>query len=219
MARDLLLFGPPGAGKGTQADAVSAATGLPHLATGDMFRENLRAGTPLGREAKSYMERGALVPDEVTIGMLEERLRQPDAAAGFLLDGFPRNEVQAHALDGLLEGRGGVTAVLSLEVDPDEVVRRIAGRLLCPTCGAIYHETDAPPQTPGRCDVEGAELKRRDDDREEVVRERLDVFERQTAPVLDHYRRAGVPVIAVDGARSREAVEADLVAAVRSLPS
>jgi adenylate kinase len=217
--RDLVLFGPPGAGKGTQAVAVSQRSGLPHIATGDMFRAHLRDGTALGRAAREYMDRGELVPDEVTVGMLAERLAEPDAQDGFLLDGFPRNGAQAEALDGLLRDRGrAVSALLVLEVPEDELVRRITGRLVCRAASHPYHESDRPPATPGVCDLDGSELYRRDDDTEEVVRTRARVYRDDTAPVIEHYRSAGVPVRVVDGARAADAVEADLLAAIDGSP-
>jgi adenylate kinase len=219
MSRDVLLFGPPGAGKGTQALAVSRLTGLPHIATGDMFREHLAAGSALGREAKGYMERGELVPDGVTIAMLAERLRAEDARDGFLLDGFPRTEPQAVALDALLAERGRrVSAVLDIRVAEDELVRRITGRLVCRAAGHPYHAQDAPPAVPDICDVDGSELYRRADDTEEVVRTRARVFEEQTAPLRAFYAASGVLVVEVDGARPREAVESDLLAAIGRLP-
>jgi adenylate kinase len=214
----VLLFGPPGAGKGTQAAAVAAASGVPHIATGDMFRAHLRSDSELGRTARSYMERGALVPDDVTIGMLSERIAEPDAARGFVLDGFPRTLDQSVALDRLLAGRGQwVDGVLDIEVPVDEIVRRLAGRLVCRAAGHPYHVTDAPPEVDGVCDIDASELYQRDDDSEAVVRHRVAVFEQETRPVRDHYRELGTPVVTVDGARPRAAVEADLVAAVRGL--
>jgi adenylate kinase len=214
----VLLFGPPGAGKGTQAVAVAAASGVPHIATGDMFRAHLRSGSELGQLARSYMDRGALVPDGVTIGMLEDRIAQPDAADGFVLDGFPRTLDQAVVLDKLLAERGQrVGAVLDIDVDVEEIVRRLAGRMVCRSSSHPYHVTDAPPRVAGVCDVDGSELYQRDDDRPDVVRERVAVFERDTRPVREHYRALGTPVVTVDGARSQDAVEADLVAALRAL--
>ena len=214
----VLLFGPPGAGKGTQAAAVAAASGMPHVATGDMFREHMRLGTPLGLEARSYLDSGALVPDDVTIGMLADRISQPDAARGFVLDGFPRTLDQATALDRLLAERGArVSGVLDIEVPEDELVRRLAGRLVCRAASHPFHVSDAPPAVPGVCDIDGSELYQRDDDREDVVRNRVAVFERDTMPVREHYRALGTPVLTIDGGRPPEAVAADLVSAVRAL--
>jgi adenylate kinase len=214
----VLLFGPPGAGKGTQAAAVAAASGVPHIATGDMFREHLRSGSELGRTARSYMDRGELVPDDVTIGMLADRISQPDAAGGFVLDGFPRTLDQAAALDELMAERGArVSGVLDLQVPADELVRRLSGRLVCRASSHPYHATDAPPAVAGICDIDGSELYHRDDDNEDVIRNRVAVFEQETRPVLEHYRALGTPVVTIDGARDRNAVEADLVAAVRGL--
>jgi adenylate kinase len=216
----VLLFGPPGAGKGTQAAAVAAASGVPHIATGDMFRAHLRSGTELGRTARAYMDRGELVPDDVTIGMLGDRISQPDAARGFVLDGFPRTLEQATALDGLLASRGQkLSAVLDLQVPADELVRRLSGRLVCRDASHPYHVTDAPPAVPGVCDIDGSALYHRDDDAEDVVRKRVEVFEHETRPVRDHYRALGTPVVGIDGARGRDAVESDLVAAVLALGS
>jgi adenylate kinase len=220
VSLDLLLFGPPGAGKGTQAAALARAAAIPHIATGDMFRAHREAGTPLGREAEGYMARGDLVPDSVTIGMLEQRLAEPDAAAGFLLDGFPRNDVQAGALDELLASRGrAVSGLLSIEVPEDELVRRLGGRLVCRAASHPYHETDAPPRRPGVCDIDGTELYRRKDDEPETIRARYGVFVSQTAPVLERYRAGGTPIVSIDGARDRDAVERDLLAAVSELQS
>jgi adenylate kinase len=214
----VLLFGPPGAGKGTQAAAVAAASGVPHIATGDMFREHLRSGSELGRLARTYMDRGELVPDDVTIGMLGERISRPDAAGGFVLDGFPRTLDQAAALDRLLAERGArVSGVLDIEVHGDELVRRLAGRLVCRESSHPYHVTDAPPAVPGICDIDGSELYHRDDDREDVIRNRVAVFEEETRPVRQHYSALGTPIVTIDGARDRAEVEADLVQAVRGL--
>ena len=214
----VLLFGPPGAGKGTQAAAVAAASGVPHIATGDMFRQHLRAGSELGRTARGYMDKGELVPDDVTVGMLADRISQPDARGGFVLDGFPRNVDQAAVLDRMLAERGArVSGVLDIEVGEDELVRRLAGRLVCRAGSHPYHLADAPPAAAGVCDIDGSELYQRDDDREDVVRNRVAVFERDTMPVREHYRALGIPVLTIDGARVPEAVEADLTAAVRAL--
>src|SRR6478672_10614078 len=191
----VLLFGPPGAGKGTQAAAVAAASGVPHIATGDMFREHLRSDSELGRLARSYMDRG-------------ERISQPDAAGGFVLDGFPRTLDQAAALDRLLAERGArVSGVLDIEVHGDELVRRLSGRLVCRASSHPYHVTDAPPAVPGICDIDGSELYHRDDDREDVIRNRVAVFEQETRPVREHYLALGTPIVTIDGARDRAEVE------------
>jgi adenylate kinase len=219
MALDLLIFGPPGAGKGTQATALAERAGVPHIATGDMFRAHIKAGTPLGLEAKGYSSRGELVPDGVTIQMLAERIAEPDTAAGFLLDGFPRTLPQAEALDRLLAERGrAITALISLQVPDDEIVRRITGRLVGKESGRIYHVTDAPPKVSGIDDVDGTPLIRRPDDAEDVVRERLRVFHAETMPVLERARQEGIRVITVDGARHSDVVAADLAKAVDALP-
>ena len=213
----VLLFGPPGAGKGTQAAALAAASRMPHIATGDMFRENLKNHSELGQQARSYMDRGALVPDEVTIGMLVERIGEPDAERGFLLDGFPRNAVQARALDTMLgEQDARVAGVLSIEVPDDTLVERVAGRRTSRSSGKTYHVDLLPHEGPNGENGAG-DLYQRDDDREDVVRHRLSVFHEQTAPVLDYYRALGTPIVTIDGARSRELVEADLLDALRSL--
>jgi adenylate kinase len=221
VSKDLILFGPPGAGKGTQAAGLSEATGLPHIATGDMFRAHIADGTPLGREAKGYLDSGTLVPDDVTIRMLAERLDEQDAAAGFILDGFPRTVEQANALEELLAERArAISAILSLEVGEDEIVRRLSGRLVCRASSHPYHETDAPPKVAGVCDIDGSELYRRPDDEEDVVRRRYrDVYLRQTEPVLAWAQEAGIPVVAIDGAQDRDAVARDLHEAVESLPA
>lgn len=195
----LLLIGAVGAGKGTQADLLSEELGVPHLASGDLFRQALREGSPLGEQARTYMERGDLVPDEVTIGMFMERLARPDAAGGAILDGFPRTVAQARSLDETLSGQGErVAGAIYIDVPTDELVTRVSGRSVCPTCGTVYHDVTDPPRVPGTCDRDGTPLVRRDDDRPEVVRARL---EKQVPPMLevvDHYRDAGTLTV-VDG--------------------
>lgn len=189
----LILLGPPGAGKGTQAQRLAERLGIPQVSTGDILRAAVAAGTPLGREAKATMDRGALVPDGVVIGIIRERLKAPDCARGYILDGFPRTVAQAEALDETLGGMGTpLTAVLSLTVDPEELVRRLAGRRSCGSCGAAYHLETAPPRSPGRCDRCGGELFQREDDREETIRKRLAVYRDQTAPLVEYYRGRGL---------------------------
>jgi adenylate kinase len=186
----IVLVGPPGAGKGTQAAYLAKNLGIPHISTGDLFRANISQGTPLGLEAQSYMKAGQLVPDSVTIGMARDRMEQSDAVNGFLLDGFPRNVAQAEALDEILKaGHVQLDAVLDLEVPEDEVVKRIAGRRICRNDSAhVFHVTYNAPKTEGVCDVCGGELYQRDDDSEETVRRRLEVYHTETEPIIDYYR-------------------------------
>ncbi|MGV9502888.1 adenylate kinase [Streptomyces sp. NPDC003642] len=192
----IVLVGPPGAGKGTQAAFLAKNLSIPHISTGDLFRANISRQTELGKLAKSYMDAGNLVPDEVTIAMAKDRMQQPDAVNGFLLDGFPRNVSQAEALDELLESEGmQLDAVLDLEVPEDEVVKRIAGRRVCRNESAhVFHVTYKPPAKEGVCDVCGGELYQRDDDSEETVRKRLEVYHTQTEPIIDYYKAQGLVV-------------------------
>ncbi|MEU8682275.1 adenylate kinase [Streptomyces sp. NPDC048611] len=192
----IVLVGPPGAGKGTQAAYLAKNLAIPHISTGDLFRANISQGTPLGVEAKSYMDAGNLVPDSVTIGMAEDRMEQPDAADGFLLDGFPRNLGQAKALDEYLKDNHlKLDAVLDLEVPEDEVVKRIAGRRICRNDSShVFHAEYNKPKAEGVCDVCGGELYQRDDDREETVRKRLEVYHTETEPIIDYYKAQGLVV-------------------------
>ncbi len=190
-----VFLGPPGAGKGTQARQLAAALGVPHVAPGDLFREAATAGTALGLEAKRYMDRGVLVPDGVVIRMIADRLARADAKLGFILDGFPRTPEQAAALDELLADAGhSLDRVVFFDVDEPEIVRRLTGRRVCPSCGSLYHLVSSPPRVANRCDRCGSELILRDDDREETVRTRLGVYARQTAPLLERYRERGLLV-------------------------
>jgi adenylate kinase len=209
----VVLLGVPGAGKGTQAKLLEQSTGLPQISTGDIFRYNLKNQTELGKLAKSYMDRGDLVPDEVTIRMVEDRLQQPDCAHGAIMDGFPRNLVQAAAFDKLTAAYGGVRVTPLIQVEDDETIRRITGRRSCRTCGAIYHLVYNPPKAAGVCDVDGGELYQRDDDKEETVRNRLFVYYKQTAPLIGYYYAKGL-LHEIDGAQSIEAVQQALAAAV-----
>ncbi len=214
MPTYIVLLGAPGAGKGTQAKILSAKTGLPHISSGDIFRENLRSGTELGRVAQQYMERGELVPDEVTIAMIRERLLRPDCAQGAVLDGFPRTPAQAEALDAMLTEWGGQVDVVPFIQVPEEVlVERLAGRWICRAQGHIFHERFNPPKRPGVCDYDGSELYQRDDDRPEVVRHRIRVYYEQTAPLVEYYRRQG-KLVEIDGTQSIEAVTQALLAAL-----
>ncbi|MER5259107.1 MULTISPECIES: adenylate kinase [unclassified Streptomyces] len=192
----IVLVGPPGAGKGTQAAFLAKNLKIPHISTGDLFRANISQGTELGKQAKAFMDAGNLVPDEVTIGMAHDRMTQPDAENGFLLDGFPRNVSQAEALDESLKADGQqLDAVLDLEVPEDEVVKRIAGRRICRNDSShVFHVTYSKPKTEGVCDVCGGELYQRGDDQEETVRKRLDVYHRETEPIIDHYKAQGLVV-------------------------
>ena len=214
MSTYVILLGPPGAGKGTQAVNLAERTGLLHLATGDMFRENVRNQTELGKEAQRYMERGELVPDELTISMLLDRLNREDAQLGSLLDGFPRTTEQAEALDAALAAQNAeIAAALLIEVANDEVLRRLGGRWSCPDCGAVFHAVFSPPQVEGTCDRCPGALIQRDDDQPEAIRRRLDVYAQQTEPLIDYYERSG-KLRRVNGAREPDAVGADLLAAL-----
>ncbi|MEW5990897.1 MAG: adenylate kinase [Chloroflexota bacterium] len=210
----VVLLGAPGAGKGTQAAVLRDRLGIPHIATGDLFRAAVRDATPVGLEAKGYMDAGLLVPDDVTIRLLEERLARPDAAAGAILDGFPRTAVQAQALDAFLAGRGGrVDAALLIEVPAEALVARLSGRWICRAAGHPYHETTNPPRVAGICDLDGSPLYQRDDDRPETIRARLASQLADLDAVVTHYRATGV-LRSVDGLRPIDEVSAGLLAAL-----
>jgi len=210
----IVLLGPPASGKGTQAARLREALDLPHVASGDLFRENLKNETELGLKAKAYMDRGVLVPDDVTIAMVMDRLSRPDCANGALLDGFPRTIAQAEALDQELAAQGHKISIVPNIVVPDEVlVERVSGRRLCRLCGEAYHVRFNPAKQPGVCDTDGGELYQRDDDKPETVRKRLQVYWEQTSPLIGYYRNQGV-LIEVNGNQSIDAVAADLRAAV-----
>lgn len=185
----IVLLGPPGAGKGTQAKSISNRYSIPHISTGDIFRKNISENTPLGIEAKSYMDNGQLVPDEVTINMVKDRLQQDDCKNGYLLDGFPRTVHQAEALDNFLtEREESIDTALLIEVPKEFILERITGRRVCPSCGASYHIKFNPPTNDGKCDLCGSDVIQRKDDTEETVKERLDVYENQTQPLIDFYK-------------------------------
>jgi adenylate kinase len=195
----VVLLGLPGAGKGTQAALLQDQTGLPHITTGELFRENIRLGTELGKKAQPFVESGQLVPDEITIGMLLDRIAQPDCDDGCMLDGYPRNTEQARALDQALDAAGKrIDRAIYVAVSTDELVRRLAGRWMCAKCGAVYHETSHPPKTAGVCDNCGSELYQREDDKPEVVRTRLEINHKNLDPLLDYYRAQG-KLCEVDG--------------------
>jgi adenylate kinase len=189
----VVLVGPPGAGKGTQAQFISSYLAIPNVSTGEIFRSNVSASTRLGRQAKAYMDRGDLVPDEVTVAMVASRLREEDANSGFLIDGFPRNVPQAETLKNLLVGwELRLDLVLELVVDNDEVIRRLSGRRTCRGCGRAWHVAFKPPSRPGKCDECGGKLFQRDDDREETIRHRLEVYAKQTQPLISYYADEGI---------------------------
>ena len=216
--RVLVMLGAPGAGKGTQAHILARHLGLPRVATGDLFRAALREGTPLGVAAKGYMDRGELVPDEITINMLLERLGAADAARGAILDGFPRTRAQAEALDrALVERTASVEAALLVDVPAEDLLARLSGRWLCEAAGHTYHETAYPPRVAGICDICGSRLIQRDDDRPAVVRARLEKQLGAMEDVVDHYRAAGVLQV-VDGRRPIAAVSNDLLDCIEPVP-
>ncbi|OQY20544.1 MAG: adenylate kinase [Desulfobacteraceae bacterium 4572_35.1] len=195
----LILLGPPGAGKGTQAKMLIQRYGVPQISTGDILRGAVKEGSPMGLKAKSFMDAGGLVPDEVVVGIVEERLQKPDCDKGFILDGFPRTVPQADALAGTLSSLGkNLDAVISLEVDIEALVARLAGRRTCDSCGAGYHVAYEPPAVDGVCDKCGGKLIQRDDDKEETIRKRMAVYNEQTSPLVDYYRNAGL-LRTVDG--------------------
>jgi adenylate kinase len=209
----VVLLGPPGAGKGTQAQRIAAARGLVHISTGDMFRENVKNGTELGRLAGTYMSKGELVPDEVTIRMLLERIGREDAQKGAMFDGFPRNVVQAKALDEALGLSGKkIDRAPYIYVRDDELISRLGGRWICRNCGTLYHERNDPPKQPGVCDKCGGELYQREDDRPEVVRTRLEK-QKPPADLIEHYRKAS-SLREIDGERSLDDVTASLLEAL-----
>lgn len=212
MPTYIVLLGPPGVGKGTQAAIIAETTGLPHISSGDLFRENLKNATELGKLAQTFMKKGELVPDDITIGMIRDRLSRPDCNAGALLDGFPRTTVQAEALEKLLAEFGGqVNIVPYIAASAATLVERLGGRWTCKAQGHIFHEKYNPPKKPGVCDLDGSELYQRDDDKAETVTRRIQVYFAQTAPLIAYYRERGL-LSEIDGARPIEKVSADLLA-------
>jgi adenylate kinase len=215
----LILLGPPGAGKGTQAKLLAKRCGVPHLSTGDMFREAIRRGTPTGLLAKPFLESGQLVPDEIVMKTVEERLAQSDCGRGCVFDGFPRTLPQAETLDRTLERLGfGEPIVVDIQVDPEKLLRRLSGRRTCSVGGEIYNIFDLPPKVDGICDNDGGKLVQRADDHPEIVKKRLVAYERQTRPLSDYYRRKGVLAI-LDGSGRTEDVSRALAEAVRCAES
>jgi adenylate kinase len=213
----LVLLGPPGAGKGTQAERLEKELKLPHVASGDLFRENLRNETELGLLAKTYMDKGELVPDDVTIAMVRDRLQRPDCDQGAILDGFPRTRPQAQSLDTMLADMGRkLDGVLYIAAPDEELVRRLSGRWICRQCQTPYHTMFNPPAKEGVCDACGGVLYQRDDDKPETVRARLKVYRQQTVTLIDYYRQAGL-LVEVDGAGGIETVSAALLDAARNL--
>ena len=209
----IVLLGPPGAGKGTQAQRIAAATQLLHISTGDMFRENVKGGTVLGEQANAYMTKGDLVPDALTIQMLLERIGRPDAAEGAMFDGFPRNVPQAEALETALAGRSAkIDHALLITVPDGELVSRLGGRWICRNCGHLYHERNDPPKKAGVCDLCAGELYQREDDRPDVVMARLEK-QKPPAALIEHYRKAGI-LAEIDGMQSLDAVTAVLLEAI-----
>lgn len=213
---NLIFLGPLGAGKGTQARLLQEREGIPQISTGDMLRAAMAAETPLGQKAKSYVDRGELVPDDVMIGLIAERLAQPDAQRGFVLDGFPRTLPQSKALDEVLAESGRtLDAVLYFRVSDETVVRRLSGRWVCRKHGHIYHLEYRPPKVSGRCDVDGSELFQRPDDRAETVRHRLEVYHRETEPVVEFYRARGL-LATIDAEDEVESISRTLLGAIRA---
>jgi adenylate kinase len=213
----LIFLGPPGVGKGTQAQRLAAEEGIPQVSTGEILRHAVKQGTPLGKQAQGFMDTGKLVPDEVVIGIIRERVSGAECARGYILDGFPRTVVQAEALDEMLRTNGGpgIDHVVSFEVPHADLIRRLSGRRSCPACQAVYHLEHAPPKREGRCDTCGGALVQRDDDKPETVEARLAVYERQTRPLIEYYETRGL-LRRVDAAASIDQVYGRLRTAVRT---
>lgn len=210
----LILLGPPGAGKGTQAAGIVEKYKIPHISTGDIFRQNIKEGTELGKKAKEYMDQGLLVPDELTVGLVTDRISQPDCGNGFMLDGFPRNVSQAVQLDAFLkENNIALDKVINIEVDKDKLVARAVGRRICKACGATYHIEFNPSKEEGVCDICKGELYQRADDNEETVSKRIQVYLDETKPLADYYSKSGV-IADIDGQQAIDKVFNDIVSAL-----
>ena len=215
MSSFIVLLGAPGAGKGTQAKFLSEEFGLPHISSGDLFRKHLRENTELGKTARDYMNRGELVPDDVTISMVKERIADADCRNGAILDGFPRTPPQAEALNGLLEEQNGkVVVVPYIQVPEDVLVERLSGRRMCREHGHVFHVKYNPPKVPDRCDYDGSELYQREDDKPEVVRNRIKVYLEKTAPLIDYYKKKGV-LVKIDGNKPINDIKEELIAVVK----
>ena len=214
MATYIVLLGPPGAGKGTQAEVISNEKGLVHISSGDLFRENMKNQTELGKLAQGYMNCGELVPDDVTIAMVKERIARPDCKQGVLFDGFPRTPAQAEALDKMLDRQGGrIESVPYISVPAQVLIERLGGRWSCPACGRVYHTVNKPPKVSGKCDEDGVELIQREDDKSETVERRIKVYMEQTAPLIAYYRGKGV-LVEVDGTQPIEEVSQEILVAI-----
>lgn len=214
MPTYIVLLGPPGAGKGTQAGVLAAKFGLPHISSGDIFRENIRSNTELGKLAQTYISKGELVPDDLTIEMIRERFSRPDCVNGAILDGFPRTPAQADALEHMLSGFGGQVNLVPFITAPIEVlIERLAGRWTCRAGGHIFHERFNPPKQNKICDIDGSELFQRDDDKAETVMHRIDVYQTQTAPLIDYYKKRGI-LAEINGFAPIEEVSAQLMTAL-----
>lgn len=215
MAKFIVLLGPPGVGKGTQAKILSERTGLAHISSGDLFRENLKNQTELGKLAQTYMGKGELVPDDVTIAMIRDRLNRPDCKAGAILDGFPRTPAQADALEAMLEEfKGHVDAVPYITGSEDVLVERLSDRWTCRANGHVFNEKSNPPKEPGKCDFDGSELYQREDDKAETVKRRIDVYLEQTSPLIEYYREHG-KLIEIDGMQPIDMVTHSLMKALK----
>jgi len=215
MGKFYVLLGPPGAGKGTQAAIISEKCDIPHISSGNIFRENLQNDTVLGQKAKSYMEKGELVPDDITIGMVEDRLEKEDCKNGALLDGFPRTPNQARALDSFLESNGAaIKCVPFINVDEKELIERLSGRWTCKAEGHVFHTKYKPPKEPGKCDIDGSDLYQRKDDKRETVEQRIKVYFKQTSPSIAYYREKGL-LVEIDGSKTIEEVSYALINVVQ----
>ncbi|NMB27269.1 MAG: adenylate kinase [Tissierellia bacterium] len=210
----LILLGPPGAGKGTQASAIVEEYAIPHISTGDIFRENIKKGTELGKKAKEYMDKGLLVPDELVISIVEDRLQKEDCKEGFLLDGFPRTLNQGEALDKVLSQMGlKLDRVINLDVEKEILIGRAIGRRICKDCGEVYHIKFTPPKEEGICDKCGGKLHQRDDDTVETVERRIEVYHKQTEPLIDYYREKGL-LLDIDGSKDKDSIFEEIAKAL-----